>query len=242
MEERDYEQEATVQGWKSEGELDAKAFVEKGEKIAGLQKKKADRLVESNEELTRRVASLESSNREFGESQKKQQDKLKRENARLLGELEAKRSEAITAGDGAEFTRIDREIDSVKEDLREPLSNGLDQLAAQWLTNNQWYNTNENLRIYADGLASVVSNEGYRDQAYYKELTRRVKDQFPQEFENPNQDKSTSVEQGGQIDTPASKSAKTYDNLPKDAKASCDRFVANGLMSKKDYVSAYEWE
>ncbi len=242
MEDRDYEQEATVQGWKSDGKLDAKAFVEKGEKIAGLQKKKADRLVESNEELTRRIQSLESSNREFGESQRKQQDKLKKENARLLGELEAKRSEAITAGDGAEFTRIDREIDSVKEDLREPPPNGIDNLAAQWLADNQWYNTNENLRIYADGLAGVVSNEGYRDQAYYKDLTRRVKDQFPQEFENPNQEKSNAVEQGGQIDTQASKSAHTYENLPRDAKASCDKWVANGLMSKKDYVSAYEWD
>jgi len=242
MEERDFEQEATVQGWKSDGELDAKAFVEKGEKIAGLQKKKADRLVEEKDQLTQRVASLESSNKEFGEQQRKLLDKEKRKNADLLRELENKRSEAITNGDGAEFTRLDREIDSVKGDLVETPSNGLDQMATQWLTENQWYNTNQNMRFYADGIAEQVSNGGYRGPAYYKELTRLMREEYPQEFENPNQSKSNSVEQGSQIETQTSKDAHTYDNLPKDAKASCDKWVANGLMSKKDYVSAYEWD
>ena len=68
-----------------------------------------------------------------------------------------------------------------------------------------------------------------------------MKDQFPQEFENPNKAKPTSVESGGQKDTEASKDAQVYENLPKDAKAKCDQWVADGLMSKADYVSAYEW-
>ena len=235
-EERNYEQEAKVQGWKPDGELDAKAFVEKGEKIAGIQKNKADRLAV-------RVESLERSNKEFGEYQKKLLDKEKRKNADLLVQLKQQRAQAITDGDGQAYNKANEDISNVERDLRDiPSTNGLDPLAAQWLTDNQWYNTNQNLRIYADGLADVVANEGYRDQAYYAELTRRVKDQFPQEFGNPNKGKSTSVESGKQIETEASKDAKVYENLPKDAKAKCDQWVADGLMSKEDYVSAYEWE
>ena len=242
MDERDFEAEASVQGWKADGELGAQAFVEKGEKIAGLQKKKADRLVGDNEELTRRVQSLESSNREFGEFQKGQQDKLRKENTRLLAQLEAERATAITDGDGQAFTRIDSEISNLRQEVQQPPANGLDAMAAQWLSENQWYNTNENLHIYADGISDIIRNDGYQGPAFYRELTRRIKDQFPQEFENPNQSKSNSVEQGSQIDTQASKEAHVYENLPKDAKAKCDQWVADGLMSKKDYVKLYEWD
>ena len=61
-EERDFTAEAERQGWKPEGELDAEAFVLKGEKIAGIQIKRST-------ELQARVERLEKSNRDFGEYQ-----------------------------------------------------------------------------------------------------------------------------------------------------------------------------
>jgi len=237
---RNYEEEASRQGWKPEGELDAQAFVEKGEKIAGILKNK-------NERLENRIQSLESSNKEFGEYQKKQQDKLKNENARLLSELEAQRATAITDGDGQAFTRLDREIDHVKQGLQESLPpNGnaqFDQMANAWAQSNPWYATDNILRAYADGISTQIDQEGWTGQSRFDEITRRTEEQFPQKFGNPNQNRQTSVEESGkQIETVESKNAKTYGNLPKDAKASCDRFVADGFMSKEDFVSAYEWE
>ena len=236
-EERNYEEEAKVQGWKSDGELDAQAFVEKGEKIAGIQKNKADR-------LAARVESLEASNREFGEYQRNLLAKEKQKSADLLVQLKNERAQAITDGDGQAYNKANEDISNVERGMVDTpqQNNGLDAMATQWLSENQWYNTNQNLRIYADGLADVVSNEGYRGPAYYTELTRRVQEAFPQAFENPNKAKQTSVESGGQKDTEASKNAHVYENLPTDAKAACDRFVANGLMSKKDFTAAYEWD
>ena len=140
-EERNYEEEAKVQGWKPEGELNAQAFVEKGEKIAGIQKNKADR-------LAARVESLELSNKEFGEYQRKLLDKEKQKSADLVVQLKAERAQAITDGDGQAYNRLDAEISNAEQDLVDipPPTNGLDPMAQQWLSENQWYNTNQNLR------------------------------------------------------------------------------------------------
>jgi len=35
---------------------------------------------------------------------------------------------------------------------------------------------------------------------------------------------------------------KSYGNLPPEAKAACDKFVKQGLMTKEAYVAEYDWE
>ena len=244
---RDYEQEAREQGWKPKDEwtgpddkwTDAETFVDKGDKIAGILKSRLDR-------QDQQIQKLQTDNKEYGEYQKTLRDKDKAKNATLLAELEALRATAITDADGAEFTRVDREIQQVRDDLNtpDPKVNGeteLNVLAQAWLLNNSWYNTNNKLQTYADGLAEKVEAEGYRDQAYFTELTRRVQEAFPEEFQNKRQTQSNTVESGGELDTVDSK-ARTYENLPADAKTACDRFVASGLTTKEAYVETYEFE
>ena len=240
---RDYEKEAKEQGWRPKEEFsgsedkwtDAQTFVEKGEKIAGIMKSRLDR-------TEAQVQKLLQDNKQFGEYQKSLLDKEKGRNAQLLSELEAKRATAINDGDGQEFTRVDREIEKVRQDLVEPIrENGLDPLAQAWLSNNDWYNTNNKLRVYADGLAEGIVQEGYTGSAYYSELTRRVKEDFADEFQNKRRETST-VEAGGELDTKSASDAQTYENLPPDAKAACDRFTKSGLTTKEDYVLSYEWE
>lgn len=245
-EERDYVAEATAQGWNPdptslpEGKwVDAETFVEKGDKIAGILKARLDR-------QDQQIRQLNDDNKAFGEYQKTLLDKAKAESAQRLAELEALRATAITDADGAEYTRVDREIQKVRKDLEtpEPQANGkqeLDVLAQAWLLNNSWYNTNPKLHTYADGLAEVVENEGYSGQAYFTELTRRVQEAFPDEFQNKRQTQSNTVERGGELDTIDSE-ARTYENLPSEAKTACDRFVKGGFTTKEDYVASYEWE
>ena len=71
-EERDYEHDAQQEGWRPKEEwqgnpeqwVDAKTFVERGEKIAGILKKKVD-------SLEQRLSAAEVANRKFGEYHKK---------------------------------------------------------------------------------------------------------------------------------------------------------------------------
>jgi hypothetical protein len=109
------------------------------------------------------------------------------------------------------------------------------------VNDNRWYIENPKLAAYADGLADRIRAEGYDGQAYFSELTKRVKADFPNEFENPARHKANGVEAGGQKGSTDSK-AHTYENLPADAKAACNDFVAQGFTTKEDYLKNYEWD
>ncbi len=234
--ERDFTAEAVKQGWKEDGPLDAQAFVEKGEKIAGILKNK-------NTRLENRIESLEKSNRQFGEYHKQTLETQKRENADKVAALKDKLAQAVTDGDGQAYTRVSNEIETIQEaaPVQTDDAQAWNQLSQEWARDNQWYSTNPKLAAYADGLSERIQREGYTGKAYFSELTKRVMEDFSEEFENPNKSKPNSVESGGQISTTDSK-AKTYANLPADAKAACDGFVTEGFMTREDYVKQFEFE
>ena len=48
---------------------------------------------------------------------------------------------------------------------------------------------NPKLATFADGLEYRVQAEGYSGANFFPEVTRRTREAFPEEFENPNRDK-----------------------------------------------------
>ena len=237
-EERDFEAEAKEQGWKPEGPLDAQAFVEKGEKIAGILKSRVDKQDSV-------IKQLQDSNKQFGKYQSELLAKEKQKSADLLKQLEAKRAVAINDGDGQEFTRLDNEIVGVRKELDAPDpiavdANAWNQMAQSWATENSWYSSNNKLNVYADGLGERLQAQGWTGQAYFDELTRSVKSTFPEEFENKNKSKANGVESGGPQEV-KNKEEHSYDNLDKEAKAACDQFVTDGLTTVEEYVKNYDW-
>ena len=114
-------------------------------------------------------------------------------------------------------------------------------MTQDWVADNPWYNENRKLGAYADGIADQVQRSGYSGQAYFSELTKRVREDFPEEFENPNKARANSVEAGGQLSTEGSKE-HSYESLDAESKAACDGFVKDGFMTQKDYLATYEWE
>jgi len=238
-EERDYEVEAKEQGWNPDfdgpNKTDAKTFVEKGEQIAGM-------ATARNKRLEERVNQLEQANQKFGEYHKATLARQERQAKETIAELEVKLEQAINDGDGQEFTRVNREIDSIKAEAPPPDDQqAWANMAQSWAVDNQWYNTNPKLQAYADGISDQLRAKGYNGQAYFSELTNNVKETFPEEFKNPKREAANAVESGGTVSTTNSK-AQTYDNLPDDAKRACDDFVSQGFVTQEDYVKTYEWE
>ena len=247
-EERDYVAEATVQGWREDydgdNKTDAKTFVEKGERIAGIAVSKAAR---EKTQFESRIAKLESANREFGEYKDAQLARSEERNKDLISELSLRRSQAVTDNDGEAFYKADREIEQVKNSMiaPPPQPNGADQpnpLFDAWLINNDWYNDDPMLKAIADGVEGQVANEGYSGPAYYSEVTRRVKEMSPGSFGNKRQSGSTSVEAGGELDVKPDSSAHSYDNLPPEARAACDKFVSAGISTRESYLATFEWD
>ncbi len=249
-EERDYVAEATAQGWKENFEgpnkSDAKTFVEKGEKIAALAITQRDATKAENAQLSNRIAKLESSNREFGEYKDGQLARSEARNKDLLNELSLRRSQAVTENDGEAFYKVDREIEQVRESMdAPPPSNGGEQpnpLYDAWLINNDWYNNDPVLKAIADGVERQIASEGYSGPAYYSEVTRRVKEMSPDSFGNKKKAGATGVEPGGELEVKPDSSAHSYDNLPPEAKAACDKYTAAGISTKESYLATYEWD
>ena len=68
-----------------------------------------------------------------------------------------------------------------------------------------------------------------------------MKEEFPEEFKNPNRDKPNGVDPGGEKTTTSK--AKSYESLPADAKKACDQFVRDiPGFKREDYLNTYEWE
>jgi hypothetical protein len=229
--ERNYEAEAKEQGWNPDydgpNKTDAKTFVERGEQIAGILKSK-------NKKLEDRLNRLEAANAKFGEFHKQTVAEQKERSAAKIAELEEKLAQSITEGDGQTYTQVSREIDSLKS---QPMGEAPDQqayaqMAEAWVADNPWYNENPKLATFADGLSERVAGSGFSGKAYFSELTRRVKEAFPDEFKNPNKETAQAVESGGKVSTSDSK-AKTFDNLPDDAKIACDQFVDGGIFKSR---------
>ena len=238
-EERDYESEALEDGWnpnyEGENKVDAKTFVERGEKISGLLKGKIGRLEERIDQLTETNAEF----KKYTDAQiKKEQEK----NQSLIQDLEKAKAQAITDGDGAAAVQAEKDIQVIQANNKNVNNNdSYNQLAQNWAEKNTWYAQNDKLGAYADGIADRIVHEGYTGQAYFNELTRRTKEAFPEEFKNPNRDKAGSVDPGGAKEVKDSKS-KTWANLPEEAKAAALRFEKDiPGFDRKEYVNTYEW-
>lgn len=240
-EDRDWEAEAKAGGWQDapdhipeDKRVDAKTFVERGEKIAGIQKSKADRLEARIEEMSSTFA-------DFQQHHQRTLAKERQQARDRIAELEAERAQAITEGDGTRFTKLDQELNDLKS--AEPVGKAeLDPLAQAWVTQNQWYATDDILNAYADGISERVSKAGYTGQAYFNELTRRVKEAFPEKFKNParSQPGVVETESARESDDPKPKS---YQSLPSDAKSMCEKFVRTiPGFTKEQFLAEYDWE
>ena len=239
-EEVSYEAEASKDGWAPQdqwkGDPDkwktAEKFVSDGKNINGILKSKIER-------LDGRVNELLESNKKFNEFSQRSLDKEKAETAKLIKELEQVRKTAVTEGDGDAFANADSHINELRQEPAQ--ERPADPYAEQWLRDNDWYNTDEELATFADGIAGRVIKGGFMGKAYYDELTRRVEKAHPAKFGNANRDKPNAVESGSE--TVIDSKDQTFVNLPKEAKDAYKNFKRDiPGFTKEQYVEQYDWE
>ncbi len=239
------EAEARKEGWSPKEEwrgdpdkwVDAATFVENGKKINGILRSKVEKLeskLEQNLEATK----------EFREWTQKQQEKERKELKARIAQLEKEREEAISEGDGQRFTKVDREINELRSETVETKENPIQKIAEQWQSENKWYQprSDDEMSIYADGIADRVAAEGYEGRAYFNEITRRVKARFPDKFENPRREQPASVESpGASRDRPTN--GRSFKDLPPEDKAQCERFLKEiPGFTKEQFLEHYDWD
>ncbi len=226
------EAEASKMGWTTKDQFkgdpekwrSADEFVERGKNMLPIVQAKVKRQEAQIDELTRTV-------KDFAEHMSKTEQ---RAYDRALSDLKQQRKEALAAGDGDTFDKVDDAIDQLKVEAQSKAAkvqaaSDSDPVYAEWESRQTWLK-DKDMADYGEFVAQRLRNTGEKSTgAEFLELvTRKVKSQFPEKFENPRRTSAASVEGAAPA---ARKGGKGYADMPADARAACDRMAKNGFSS-----------
>lgn len=213
--------------------VDAAAFVERGENELPI-------LRERNRRLDGKLSEMEQTLRDFVKHHEKT---AKREYDRAVKDLEKQHKEAVSVGDVAAATEAAKEMAELKADAPKPADKKEnDPVVAAWVKDNAWFNNSESLNSFATAYHGELMKEkpGLSLAENLEEVTKEVRRRFPEKFGNPRRNDPPAVEGAG--GGGSRKRGKTYTDLPPEARAACDRFTKQKLMTREQYVAEYEWE
>jgi hypothetical protein len=105
-----------------------------------------------------------------------------------------------------------------------------------WVDNNNWYNSDTELREAADALGlsyAKVHPEVSPDQVL-DYVAKKIKAAYPEKFTNQNRNRPSSVEGAGNS---AQKSSKGVDiDMSEEEVRIMNTFVRQGIMTKEEYM------
>jgi cytochrome c556 len=256
------EKEARLLGWVPKEDfrdgdawVDAETFVKRGKEINPILRKNNEILLKKLETATQEIAEVKKAAKEFEKFQKEQADRKVKEITNQLEVLKQSRKDAITSGDGEAVVAIEEQMDELKaekqttlEEAKAPVEEPqaktqvLDPLVVAWMDKNEWFGVDRTLTVLANEVGAQLNqkNPNLRGEAFFEALDEALVAEFPEKFgkkERANPIEGTTKGSN----RPVGGSAKSYKNLPADAKQACDRFVRQGFMTQEDYVRDYDW-
>ena len=248
---RDYEAEARGSGWVPQDQwkgpperwVDAQKFVERGEQFFPFVQAKLKKSLDKIDQLEATVGELRSGNEEFRRFHETALARQKREHEETIARLEAERRKAVSEGDGEAFDKADKALqDARNQPVAQPAAKSISQPpeVQAWMAENPWYNGDKTLQKIADGLSDLIAHEmpNLKGRAHLDELAKRVKQEVPHKFMTQRPTTTEGHGNGGG----SSKKDRTYEALPAEAKAACDRFVKTiPGFTKEAYLSQYDW-
>ena len=111
----------------------------------------------------------------------------------------------------------------------------------EWWEKNDWYLSDTDLSTYANGL--TVSDPTLQQLPYkerLREVSRKVREAFPQKFKNLERERLAAVDGGELRSGRMLRSGKGYRDLPGEARQAADKFVERGLFkSREAYAKSY---
>ena len=261
-----FESEARAQGWVAQEEfrgsesdwVDAETFVRRGKEIMPILRKNNEKLLKELGEARKIAEEARESAKEFREYQKQQFEKKTKDLEGQLEQLKQAKRDAITQGDGDRAIAIDDAMDDLKEqrlEAKEDLKAAeekakevpqitQDPILNTWMEKNDWFGKDSRLTGVANGLGVSLrqENPNLNGQAFLDKLDAELQEMFPEKFGKKRTPNPMEGSPNGTARPSVSSGKKTYNNLPPEAKAACDKFVKQGLMTKEAYVAEYDWE
>ena len=259
VESRDYEAEARPLGWVPKEEYrgdpekwrDAKQFVEYGEQILPILKDNFATLKKEYGETKKEVERLNATLKEFSvyhkQTAEREQKKAEAKYQAEIKALKAAQAKAASEGDVSAYHELETKREELEANKPQPAEQqvGPTPEYTEWIAENPWYLEDEELKTKAELIAKIYIAEHPRagNKSMFKHISKTIKELYPQKFENPKRNEAAAVGSGdGSNNTGGNKGKRTYNDLPPDAKKACDMFVADGLLTREEYVKEYQWE
>lgn len=230
----DFEQEARLQGWTPQDKfkgnpkdwVDAETFVKRGREINAVLKDRNEKLLKKQEEQEQAIKNMKL-------MVDKMQERAKQD---ALEELKAKQKEALEAGDEELYSNLDKKRDNLDseysfDDVAKEHNPGYAQPepgeppegqaeppeVAAWKQKNNWFNIDRRLNAEAIITLDEVAGENptmpLAEQL--NEVTRRVKEAYPNKFGNPNKQLPPTVTTGQRLPGKGGVvSKKSWDDIP----------------------------
>lgn len=229
--------------------IPADKFVERGEQILPIVKENLRRVQADLKAAKTQIAQFGQTAEEFRKFTEEAQARKEADWAREMDALKAQLAQAVEDGDGKATTRLMDEIEEHKGDkpkARPPQDDKptVDPAFTAWREKNPWYEQEELQEAAIAKGIYLNKKHGYVGQKLYDAVREEMAKLFPDEVPPVG-------DNGGMFDgsgpsgrrTSSQKSkAKTYENLPDDAKQACDRFLAKGFIkTREQYVANFDW-
>jgi hypothetical protein len=268
--ERNFEYEAGRRGWKPEADykgpagtwVDAKTFVERGDRFADKQAKEISK-------LRAQVDAFDGTRAQFLKFFKQEIDKRDREHAEALQSLRVQRSSAQADGDHERVVEIEDRITAteaqrqalkkegeelVKEkpaeeppegELKVP-GKGSNPVLDDWVEEgNQWVYDDAVLADHFIQVGRILRKGGEQaiGRAFLEIAKKQVMEDFPRRFKTSSGPRNATSESGGQSNAGSSSkgsyNGKTEHDLPKADLELMRQFVAEGLYTKETFLKSY---
>lgn len=228
--------------------VEANKFVERGENELPIMR---ERLKHSDANVKKLLSKVNNMEQTFAEFQKYTKENKQKEIDRAIKNLTEKQRVAVEESDTDKFDSLEKEKnDLLQEQLSDttPQANATEQAMNaeidEWIADgNEWFVNDPELSEYAVSMSSylVKTKPHLTGRAYYDELKKEVVAKFPDKF-GKQQKVVPNIVEGGTDQSPPPKGKRTYANLPADAKATCDKFIATiPGFTKEEYLENYDW-
>ena len=230
------EQTAMAKGWKPQSEWtgnqdewrSAKEYLDRSSFFEKINSQKREL-----EEMRRFQMEAKEHLRKLRESQ--EQDRLDKLNYQKREALEENDIQAVLATD-TKIRSVEQELQNIKQEPQtQTYTADEDQMFNEWKDDNQWYETDPDLRILADALGTSFrqANPNAQPQDVYNYVTEKVKTVNPNKF-SPSTNTPQSRSPNSTTQQPVrsgTKHGKTYRDLNEDQYTIGKKFVRLGLYN-----------
>lgn len=238
--ESNVEDTARRMGWRPQEEfrgpaekwVDADTFVRKTETDVPV-------LRERLRHYDRQIAEMQQAMRAQTEAMRAQAERAKQAQLRAIQEAKIK---AVSEGDADAFRQLETRYEQLREaqipvPQYQPPPPDRDPEFQSWAAQNSWYTQDQSMRAYADKIGELVKeqNPNLVGQDFLNAVTKEVKTRFADRF-TPRAS-APAVEGGRSLGRGPRK--KGYSDLPAEAKAACDKFVRQGIITREQYASDF---